>query len=172
MGILRDSCNFLSQCSFYKIFRKSLAGFLFKLTRSSKRRKPQVALDFSVWPQCDLSLPCHRLNGLQHHIYIHNVVYSVPVLDQTRHYTRQRMGKRGHVCAPWISHRCKHCRRGGIPKRSWRNSLRLSRRPWDRIDERLLGNWLHGNRSLLFSEMEIKCLRGKNNILACIAIKW
>ena len=31
---------------------RSLAGFLFKLLRSSRRRKPEVALDFCVWPLC------------------------------------------------------------------------------------------------------------------------
>ena len=33
---------------------RSLAGFLFKLLRSSRRRKPEVALDFCVWPLCAL----------------------------------------------------------------------------------------------------------------------
>ena len=33
---------------------RSLAGFLFKLLWSSRRRKPEVALDFCVWPLCAL----------------------------------------------------------------------------------------------------------------------
>ena len=32
---------------------RSLAGFLFKLSRSSRRRKPEVTLDFSIWPLYD-----------------------------------------------------------------------------------------------------------------------
>ena len=41
------ACNFLSQYYFYNISYKSIAGFLFKLSQSSRRRKPEVALVFA-----------------------------------------------------------------------------------------------------------------------------
>ena len=52
MDILRDSqlVIFSHSTIFITFSYKSLAGFLFKLLRSSRQRKPEVALDFCVWP--------------------------------------------------------------------------------------------------------------------------
>ena len=50
MNILRDSQLVIFSPSTIVItfFDKNLLGFFFKLIRSSKRRKPEVALDFRV----------------------------------------------------------------------------------------------------------------------------
>ena len=59
MDILRDPqlVIFAPNTIFITFFYKSLARFLFKLRiRSSRLRRPEVALDFCVWPLCD---PCH-----------------------------------------------------------------------------------------------------------------
>ena len=47
-----SACNFLSLISttFIIFSNKSLAGFLFKLLQSSRRQKPEMALDFCVLP--------------------------------------------------------------------------------------------------------------------------
>ena len=45
------ACSFLSQYYFYNIFLQKSCRFSLQ-TRSSRRRKPEVALDFCVWPLC------------------------------------------------------------------------------------------------------------------------
>ena len=52
MDILRDSqlVIFYSSTIFITFFYKSLAGFLFKLIRSLRRRKPEVSSDSCVLP--------------------------------------------------------------------------------------------------------------------------
>ena len=54
MDILKSSqlVIFSHSTIFITFSYRSLAGFLFKLLRSSRRRKPEVALDFCVWPLC------------------------------------------------------------------------------------------------------------------------
>ena len=54
MDDLRDSqLAIFSPCTIFITFPyKSLAGFLFELSQSLRRRKPEVALDFCVWPLC------------------------------------------------------------------------------------------------------------------------
>ena len=47
------ACNFLSQYYFYNIFLQKSCRFSLQTLRSSRRRKPEVALDFCVWPLCD-----------------------------------------------------------------------------------------------------------------------
>ena len=56
MDILRDSqfVIFSHSTIFITFSYRSLAGFLFKLLQSSRRRRPEVALDFRVWPLCDV----------------------------------------------------------------------------------------------------------------------
>ena len=58
MDILKSSqlVIFSHSTIFITFSYRSLAGFLFKLLRSSRRRKPEVALDFCVWPLYELSL--------------------------------------------------------------------------------------------------------------------
>ena len=55
MDILKSSqlVIFSHSTIFITFSYRSLAGFLFKLLRSSRRRKPEVALDFCVWQLCD-----------------------------------------------------------------------------------------------------------------------
>ena len=57
MDILRDSqlVFFSHSTTFITLSYKSLAEFLFKLLWSSRQQKPEVALDFFVWPLCDLA---------------------------------------------------------------------------------------------------------------------
>ena len=54
MDILRDSrlVIFSHSTNFITFSCKSLAGFLFKFLQSSRRRKPEMALDFCVSPLC------------------------------------------------------------------------------------------------------------------------
>ena len=54
MDILKSSqlVIFSHSTIFITFSYRSLAGFLFKLLRSSRRRKPEVALDLCVWPLC------------------------------------------------------------------------------------------------------------------------
>ena len=56
MDILKSSqlLIFSHSTIFITFSYRSLAGFLFKL--SSRRRKPEVALDFCVWPLCGLCM--------------------------------------------------------------------------------------------------------------------
>ena len=56
MDILKSSqlVIFSHSTIFITFSYRSLAGFLFKLLRSSRRWKPEVALDFCVWPLCVL----------------------------------------------------------------------------------------------------------------------
>ena len=62
MDILRDSqlVIFSHSTIFITFSYRSLAGFLFKLLQSSRRRRPEVALDFCVWPLCASGLVQHR----------------------------------------------------------------------------------------------------------------
>ena len=57
MDILKSSqlVIFSHSTIFITFSYRSLAGFLFKLLRSSRRWKPEVALDFCVWPLCGLA---------------------------------------------------------------------------------------------------------------------
>ena len=54
MDILRDSqlVIFSHSTTFITFSYKGFASFLFKFLQSSKRQKPEVALDFCVWPLC------------------------------------------------------------------------------------------------------------------------
>ena len=56
MDILKSSqlVIFSHSTIFITFTYRSLASFLFKLLRSSRGRKPEVALDFCVWPLCGL----------------------------------------------------------------------------------------------------------------------
>ena len=69
------ACNFLSQYYFITFSYRSLAGFLFKLLRSSMRLKPEVALDFCVWPLCAHSKP--GLPMLTNHLTYHFLHWSL-----------------------------------------------------------------------------------------------
>ena len=72
MDILRDSqlVIFSHSTTFITFSFKSQAGFLFNFLQSSRRWKPEVELDFCVWPLCEQgvgymrrtahdSSPCH-----------------------------------------------------------------------------------------------------------------
>ena len=54
MNILRDSqlVIFPHSTTFITFSYKSLAGYPFKFLQSWRGRKPEVALDFCVWPLC------------------------------------------------------------------------------------------------------------------------
>ena len=54
LGNLTSQLLIFSPSTIFTAFScKSLAGFLFKFFQSSRRRKPELALDVCVWPLCD-----------------------------------------------------------------------------------------------------------------------
>ena len=87
--------------------------------------------------------------------------FMFPLIDQTWHHSRQRMGKWGYVSPSWISHWCKYLRGRRVAQRRRRNSLCVSCGPWNGTNERLLGIWVQRNWSLLFGKMEVEYLSGK-----------